>query len=161
MLQSRSPESESKKGFCRSQSRTEINPGSQSWSWSRTEKMAKSQSRTDFASTLQHWFRFCLNKTIVTLWNFYRSTERGFSLYEFTRQIVIALLASPQMEARRGVRPKTNEQVLNVTRLDRKEYQCSNSGVGSYPGWATRVFAAQLDSGLLAQRGLLRRGCTQ
>ena len=38
---------------------------------------------------------------------------------------------------------------------------CSNSGVGSYPGRATRVFATQLDSGLLAQRRLLRRGCTQ
>ena len=45
-----------KKDFARvgSQSRKEINPGSQSRSWSRTEKMAESQSRTDFASTLQH-----------------------------------------------------------------------------------------------------------
>ena len=34
-----------------SQSRTGINPGSRSWS--QTEKMAKSRSRADFASTLQ------------------------------------------------------------------------------------------------------------
>ena len=44
----------------RSLIRTKINPGSQSRSWSRTEKMAEShswsKSRTDFAWTLQHWF---------------------------------------------------------------------------------------------------------
>ena len=31
----------------------EIKPGSQSWSWNQTEKMAESQSRPNFASTLQ------------------------------------------------------------------------------------------------------------
>ena len=62
MLQSRSQELESreskvftgsqsrsrKKDFAgvESKSRTEINPWSQSWSWSRTEKKAASQSRS-------------------------------------------------------------------------------------------------------------------
>ena len=86
MLRSRSRESESResKVFTRSrsqswsqkkdfpgvgsQSRTEINPGSQSRS--RTEKMAEnqsgSQSRTDFALTLQRWLKlgcqfFCIS----------------------------------------------------------------------------------------------------
>ena len=54
-------ESESKKDFAGvgSQSRTEINPGIQSRSWSRTEKMAESQSRTNFASTLQNCRNHC------------------------------------------------------------------------------------------------------
>ena len=38
---------------------------------------------------------------------------------------------------------------------------CSKQKAGSYPGGATRVFVAQRDSGLLAQRRHLRRGCTQ
>ena len=37
------------------QNRTEIKPGSQSWS--RTEKMAEIQSRNDFTSTLQPWVK--------------------------------------------------------------------------------------------------------
>ena len=51
-------------------------------------------------------FRFCLNDAVVNLWLLYRNVDKTISLLEFTRQIVIALLAAPNMEIRRGVRPK-------------------------------------------------------
>ena len=55
---SRSQSRSRKKDFAGvgNQTRTEINPGSQSRSSSRTEKMAECQSRTGFALTLQHWY---------------------------------------------------------------------------------------------------------
>ena len=67
-------------------------------------------------------FRFCLNGSVINLWLLYRNVETKMSLLEFTRQIVISLLASPNMEKRRGVAPKTKKQVLDATRLDGKEH---------------------------------------
>ena len=52
-------------------------------------------------------------------------------------------------------------QSVGCIQLIDKPTRCSKSEVGSFPGGATRVFAAQLDSGLLVQRRLFRRGCTQ
>ena len=55
-------------------------------------------------------FRFCLNGSVINLWLLYRNVETKMSLLEFTRQIVISLLASPNMEKRRGVAPKTKNK---------------------------------------------------
>ena len=54
-------------------------------------------------------FRFCLNGAVVNLWLLHRYVDKTISLLEFTRQIVIALLAAPNMEIRRGVCPKTKK----------------------------------------------------
>ena len=43
------------------------------------------------------------------------------SLLEFTRQVIIALLASLDVE-KRSVAPKTKKQILDATRLDGKEH---------------------------------------
>ena len=67
-------------------------------------------------------FRFCLNGSVVNLWLLYRYVDKSMSLLEFTRQIVIALLATANMDTRRGVRPKTKKQVLDVTRVDGKDH---------------------------------------
>lgn len=67
-------------------------------------------------------FRFCLNGSIINLWLLYRHVDKKMSLLEFTRQVVITLLASPNVEKRRGVAPKTKNQLLDATRLDGKGY---------------------------------------
>ena len=67
-------------------------------------------------------FRFCLNGAVLNLWLLHRYADKTISLLEFTRQIVIALLAAPNMKIQREVCPKTKKQVLDVTRLDGKNH---------------------------------------
>ena len=72
--------------------------------------------RVRFRSWKWYWslFRFCLNGSIVNLWVLFRSIPISISLLEFTRQIVIALIAAPDLENSRGIRPKTKKQVPQV-----------------------------------------------
>ena len=44
------------------------------------------------------------------------------SLLDFTRQIVLALLATADMPSKNSVCPKTKKQVLDATRLDGKDH---------------------------------------
>ena len=67
-------------------------------------------------------FRFCLNGSRINLWLLYRHVDSKMSLLEFTKQVVIAMLASSNMEKRRGVAQKTKKQILNVRKLDGKGY---------------------------------------
>ena len=78
--------------------------------------------RTRNRSRKWYWplFRFCLNGSTINLWLWYRHVESKMSLLKFTRQVVIALLASSNVEKWRGVAPKTKKQILNATRLDGK-----------------------------------------
>ena len=57
---------------------------------------------------------------MINLWLLYRHVNSKMSLLKFTRQVVIALLASSNVEKRRGVAPKTKKQILDATRLDGK-----------------------------------------
>ena len=68
------------------------------------------------------YFRFCLNGSIVNLWLLYRFVHKKVSLLDFTRQIVLALLASADMPSRNSVCPKTKKQVLDATRRDGKDH---------------------------------------
>ena len=74
---------------------------------------------------LQKWywllFRFCLNGSRINLRLLYRHVDSKMPLLEFTRQVVIALLASSNVKKRRGVAPKTKKQILDATKLDTKE----------------------------------------
>lgn len=89
--------------------------------------------RIQIRSKKWYWplFRFCLNGSIVNLWLLFRNTEKRISLLEFTRQIVIALLASPDMPSRRGVRPKTKNQVLEVVKLDGRDHLVNKNSTGT------------------------------
>ena len=50
-------------------------------------------------------------------------SEQYFSTRIYsTRQIIIALLAAPDIEIRRGIRPKTKKQVPQVVRFDNKNH---------------------------------------
>ena len=59
---------------------------------------------------------------MINLWLLYRHVDSKMSLLEFTRQVIIASLASLNVEKRRGVAPKTKKQILDATRLDGKEH---------------------------------------
>ena len=78
--------------------------------------------RVRIRSRKWYWplFRFCLNGSIVNLWILFLCIHSSISLLEFIRQIVIALLAAPDLESRREIRPKTKKQVPQVVRFDNR-----------------------------------------
>ena len=80
--------------------------------------------RVRIRSRKWYWplFRFCLNASIVNLWILFRSIQSSISQLEFTRQIVIPLLAAPDLESRRGIRPKTKKQVPQVVLFDNRNH---------------------------------------
>ena len=80
--------------------------------------------RVRIRSRKWYWplFKFCLNESIVNLWIPFLSIQNSISLLEFTKQIVIALLAAPDLESRRGIRPKTKKEVPQVVRFDNKNH---------------------------------------
>ena len=68
------------------------------------------------------YFRFCLNGSIVNLWLLHKYVHKKVSLLNFSRQIVLALLASVNMPSRNSVCPKTKKQVFDATTLDGKDH---------------------------------------
>ena len=64
--------------------------------------------------------RFCLNGSMINRWLLHRHVDSKMSLLELTRQVVIALLASSNVEKKKGIAPKTKKQILDATRLDGK-----------------------------------------
>uniref|UniRef100_A0A0L8GYG9 PiggyBac transposable element-derived protein domain-containing protein n=1 Tax=Octopus bimaculoides TaxID=37653 RepID=A0A0L8GYG9_OCTBM len=67
-------------------------------------------------------FRFSFNGSIVNLWIPFRCIQRNIFLLEFTRQIVTALLAAPELEKKIVVSPKTKKQVPQGVRFDNRDH---------------------------------------
>ena len=67
--------------------------------------------RIKIRSRKWYWplFRFCLNGSMINLWLLYRHVDSKMPLLEFTRQVVIALLASSNVEKKRGIAPNTKK----------------------------------------------------
>ena len=70
------------------------------------DKMRK-RSLNRIRSRKWYWpmFRFYFNGSIINFWLLYRFVDSKMSLLEFTRQVVISLLAAPKVE-KRSVAPK-------------------------------------------------------
>lgn len=82
--------------------------------------------RTRIRSKKWYWpfVRFCLNGGTVNLWILYRYCHPKVSLLEFIRDIVLALLTSPEYLA--GPKPKCSRSVLTEVRFDKTDHLIDN-----------------------------------
>ena len=99
------------------------------------------------------YFRFCPNGSIVNLWLLHRYVHKKVSLLNFTRQIVLALLASANMPSRNSVCPKTKKQVLDATTLDGKDHLVNKNATDTQRrcaacGKCTKFFSIKSNVGL-------------
>ena len=81
---------------------------------------------TELEFDLENGIGLCLGfasmGSIVNLWILFHSIQSSISLLEFTRQIIIALLAAPDLKSRKGIHPKTKKQVPQVVQFDNRNH---------------------------------------
>lgn len=107
--------------------------------------------RTRIRSKKWYWpfVRFCLNGSVVNMWILYRYTNPTIGLFEFIRQIVIAILTSPEYLA--GPKPKCSRSVLIEVKYDKIDHLIDSQVTQrrcAYCGKCTKFHCTKCNVGL-------------